>query len=68
MDIILPDINGVEAYKKIKKISPDTVTVMITGSPIEVSVERTISEGAYACLYKPFGMDEVLNMVRKILN
>lgn len=66
MDIILPDMNGVEAYKAIKKMSPGTVTVMMTGYSVENLVKEAISEGAYHCLYKPFDMDEMLDVVKKI--
>ena len=68
MDIVLPDMNGVEAYKVIKKISPRTTTVMITGYLSEhLLVKEAIREGAYSCLYKPFGMEEFLKVVKKIM-
>lgn len=67
MDIVLPDINGVEAYKAIKKLSPSTVTVMMTGYSVENLVKEAINEGAYSCLYKPFEMDEILNVTKKII-
>lgn len=66
MDIVLPDMNGVETYKVIKKMSPATVTVMMTGYSVEDLVKEAINEGAYNCLHKPFGMDEILNVVKKI--
>lgn len=67
MDIVLPDMNGVEAYKAIKKISPKTEVVMMTGYLNEdFLVKQAISEGANCCLYKPFGMDEFLKVVKKI--
>lgn len=68
MDIVLPNMNGVETYKVIKKMSPTTVTVMMTGYSVEDLVKEAINEGAYGCLYKPFGIDEVLNVVKEIIN
>jgi len=68
MDIILPDMNGVEVYKAIKKISPRTAVVMMTGYLNEESlVKLAFKEGAYDCLYKPFGMEELLKVVKKIM-
>jgi len=66
MDIVLPDINGVQAYKVIKKIDPRIVTIMMTGHAVKNLVKEAMDEGAYDCLYKPFGIDEILNVVKKI--
>ncbi len=67
MDIKLPNMNGTEAFKRIKKISPETVTVMMTGYSVEDLVKEALAYGAYACLYKPFPLDEMLTMTRKAL-
>jgi len=66
MDICLPDMNGVEVYKAIKKIRPTAITVMMTGFFVQDLVNEAISAGAYAILYKPFTMDDVLKVIRKI--
>ena len=66
MDICLPDVNGVEVYKAIKKIQPAVTTVMMTGFFVQDLVDAAISAGAYAILYKPFTVDDILKMIRKI--
>ena len=66
MDIKMPDMNGVEAYKEIKKTSTAAVTVMMTGYVVEDLVKEAMNEGVYACLKKPFEMDDILNIVEKI--
>ena len=66
MDVLLPKMNGVEAYKAIKKIDPTAVTVMMTGFSVPALVQEAMKEGAYAILYKPFPVDEMLNMIKKI--
>lgn len=66
MDICLPDMNGVEVYKAIKKIQPTATTVMMTGFFVQDLVNAAISAGAYDILYKPFTMDDVLKMIKKI--
>ena len=66
MDICLPDMNGVEVYKAIKKIRPTATTVMMTGFFVQDLVNAAISAGAYDILYKPFSMDDILKMIRKI--
>ena len=66
MDICLPDVNGVEVYKAIKKIQPAVTTVMMTGFFVQDLVDVAISAGAYAILYKPFTVDDILKMIKKI--
>ena len=66
MDICLPDMNGVEVYKAIKKIQPTATTVMMTGFFVQDLVDTAISAGAYDILYKPFTMDDILKMIKKI--
>lgn len=66
VDICLPDMNGVEVYKAIKKIQPAATTVMMTGFFAQDLVNAAISAGAYDVLYKPFTMNDILKMIKKI--
>ena len=66
MDICLPGMNGVEVYKAIKKIQPVATTVMMTGYFVQDLVSAAITAGAYDVLYKPFTVDDILKMIKKI--
>ncbi len=66
MDIKMPGINGVDAYRKIKEIRPDTVAVMMTGYSVGDLIEEALQEGAYAVLDKPLDMGKVLEIVNEI--
>ena len=66
MDICLPGMNGVEVYKAIKKIQPTATTVMMTGFFVQDLVNAAISAGAYDIIYKPFTMDDILKVIKKI--
>ena len=66
MDICLPGMNGVEVYKAIKKIQPTAKTVMMTGFFVHDLVNAAISAGACDVLYKPFVMDDILKVIKKI--
>ncbi len=68
MDIKMPYMNGVEAYKNIKKMRPDSLVVMMTAYAVEVLVEEVRQEGAYTILYKPLDMDNVLKLIYETLN
>ena len=36
VDLIMPDMNGVEVCKEMKKVSPDTVVGLVSGQPKEI--------------------------------
>jgi two-component system response regulator HydG len=67
MDIKMPLMNGVEAYKQIKNIRPEARVIMMTAYAVEDLVQEAINNNAYACLYKPLDMSEVLDLTSEIL-
>ena len=64
MDIRMPGLNGLETYLEIKKISPDSNVVMMTGFSVEALVKEALEEGVYAVLHKPLPVEQVLNLLR----
>ena len=67
MDVKMPGINGVETFREIKKISPDSVVVMMTGFSVEELVKDALEEGAYSVIYKPFEVGQILDIVQFVL-
>jgi len=68
MDIKMPSMNGIEAFKRIKEINPDTIVIMMTGYAVEDLVEEALGEGAYSVLHKPFDFEHVLALIDDVLN
>lgn len=67
LDLNLPDYNGIELLKNIKKADPDTVGIVVTGyGSIETAVEA-MSCGAYHYLTKPVKINEVRSLLTKAL-
>ncbi len=67
LDIVMPGINGLETYRKIKELDPNVPTVMMTGYSVEELIEQAMSEGVQGCLYKPFSIVEIIKTVEKVL-
>lgn len=65
MDIKMPVMNGVEAYKHIKQIRPSAIVIFMTAFSVEDLIKEAIKEGAYAVIKKPFDIDTVVNMIEK---
>lgn len=65
-DIRMPGMNGVEALKQIKRLSPETIVVMMTAYAMNDLIKESIKEGAFACISKPFEIEDVLNTVKEV--
>ena len=68
MDISLPGIDGVEAYRQIKSVSPGTPVIMMTGYTVEDLISKALDEGAHTVLYKPLDIAKLLVTVKDVLD
>jgi len=68
MDIKMPIMNGVETYKRIKKINPKTIVIMMTAYAVEELVDEALQEGAYGVIYKPLDIENVSTLIEKVRN
>ncbi len=67
LDLRLPDGDGINILKKIKKIKPRTEVIIITGyGSIENAVEAT-KAGAFHYVTKPIRVREIRNLVKRAL-
>ena len=57
LDIMMPGIDGHEALSQIKKISPQTQVIMLTGHGGLASAKRSLEQGAFDYLTKPCDID-----------
>ncbi len=65
LDLMLPDMNGREVMRRIRRSDPDQVVVIVTAySSIEGAIEA-MREGAFHYLPKPFKNDEVRLTIRQ---
>jgi CheY-like chemotaxis protein len=68
LDINLPGINGWQVLDYIRRNSPISSVVIITSSEDGGVRREAIQRGAVACLGKPFGLDELKNVLMDILS
>jgi len=67
MDITMPEVDGIQAVKEIKKIAPDAKVVMCSAMGQQAMVIEAIQAGAKDFIVKPFQADRVLEAVKKVL-
>jgi two-component system, NtrC family, response regulator PilR len=66
-DIKMPDFSGVELLREAKRLSPDTIFIMITAFASTETAIEALQHGAYDYITKPFKMDELRSIVRRAL-
>ena len=67
MDITMPNMDGLQALKKIKEDFPAAKIVMCTAMGQETMVIDAIKSGASDFIVKPFQEDRVLEAVKKVV-
>ncbi|MGY5854725.1 MAG: response regulator [Candidatus Thorarchaeota archaeon] len=65
MDIKMPLMNGVETHKKLKKIVPDTIVIMMTAYAVEELIQEALEDGAYGIVHKPLDFDRIIEIIEK---
>jgi len=66
-DLRLPDIDGMEVIKEVKRTRPETEAIVITGYPSVSSAVESVRIGVYDYLRKPFTEDELKEAVEGAL-
>jgi len=67
LDIRLPDINGLDVLKRVKERYDDIEVAMITAIKEVDTAVKAMKLGAYDYITKEFDYDEVVNLVRHII-
>ncbi|MBU3937485.1 MAG: PAS domain S-box protein, partial [Proteobacteria bacterium] len=67
-DIVMPKMNGQEAYEAIRNIRPDIKAIFMSGYAPEMIREKAALESTAPLLAKPLSPTELLKKVRDILD
>ncbi len=68
MDIKMPVMNGVEAFKNIKKLRPEIPVIMMTAYAVEDLIRDALREGAFGIYNKSFDFEELLKKIENALS
>ncbi|BCB27455.1 hypothetical protein SKTS_23410 [Sulfurimicrobium lacus] len=64
IDLMLPDMSGLDVMTRIKALSPLTEAIVLTGhASLETAIEAT-GKGAFSYLLKPYQMEDLLLIIR----
>ena len=65
MDITMPEMDGIEALKGIKRIDPSAKVIMCSAMGQQAMVMEAIQSGALDFIVKPFETDRVIDSIQK---
>ena len=67
MDITMPEMDGIQALKKIKETDPSATVIMCSAMGQQAMVIEAIQSGAKDFIVKPFQADRVLEAIKKVV-
>jgi len=65
MDIVMPDVGGIEAIRAIRAGDPSANIIALTSFSDEQLISQALSAGARGFLYKDVSVDELINAIRQ---
>ena len=66
LDVIMPEIDGLQAYRKLKEHLPNSKFIAISGYDQKGPVEEVMEAGADIFLQKPFEIPALLQILKQI--
>ena len=67
MDITMPEMDGIQALKKIKEADANACVIMCSAMGQQAMVIEAIQSGAKDFIVKPFQAERVLEAVKKVV-
>jgi PAS domain S-box-containing protein/putative nucleotidyltransferase with HDIG domain len=67
LDVILPDMSGIQILNYLKKVSPETLVIVMASEDLSNKAAECLKNGAYDCLKKPFRKEEILRRIENAL-
>ena len=68
MDIMMPEMNGIESLRRIKEISPETTIVMVTSVSQDEKMREAAKAGADGYVTKPVDTEALRNEFDDVLD
>ncbi len=67
MDITMPEVDGIQAVKEIKKLNGAAKVIMCSAMGQQAMVIEAIQAGAKDFIVKPFQAERIIEAVKKVL-
>ena len=66
MDVMMPGMNGVEAYRRIRDLQPATSVLLMTAHATQELLEQAMREGVTTVFSKPIQWPELMTLLEEL--
>ena len=66
LDIVMPEVGGIEALQVIREVSPDVPIVMLSSAGTPQKLMQTLKMGAIDFIQKPYTKEQIVKAVEAI--
>lgn len=66
LDIVMPEVGGIEALQVIREVSPDVPVVMLSSAGTPQKLMQTLKMGAIDFIQKPYTSEQIKKAVEQI--
>ncbi len=67
LDMIMPEMNGLETFITLKKINPDIKVLLSTGYSIDEKAQEMLRQGCKGYILKPYSVIDFSHKLREVL-
>ncbi|MFH2058113.1 MAG: response regulator [Pseudomonadota bacterium] len=67
LDMIMPNMNGLETFLELKKINPDVKVLLSTGYSIDAKAQEMLKQGCRGYILKPYSVIDFSHKLREII-
>ncbi len=66
MDIVMPEMNGVEALRRIKELDPDSSIILMTAYSDDALIQTARDQGARHIVHKPIKIEQLIKLITEV--
>ena len=66
LDVVMPEIDGIEVLRNARRDHPDTAVIMVTGNASAENVQEALKSGAAGFVVKPFNAAKVVDALARV--
>lgn len=67
LDLRMPGLSGMDTFDAIKRFAPGVPVIIITAYGEKAIINEVIKNGVHCCINKPFDINELRKVVKKVL-
>ncbi len=67
LDMIMPEMNGLETFLELKKLNPDIKVLLSTGYSIDDKAQEMLKKGCKGYILKPYSVIDFSHKLREVL-